>query len=567
MIASRVLPRSLGSTSLGRIYALVRCLVLLFITAAAVASGALDPLFRWTLLASAVYAVITGGMALLPAAQRVLPWLYATDLLVIVGVGWTGQGPASTYAPWLLVPLMVAAFHMRRPTILALSTVAIVGASVLMFKQGSAPDLFSFIMQAAIYAMLPLLFHVLADQRSQQAREEIVKAEQQVKEVAAHAEGTRDRMHALYQAVVSLHTVEHATNILETTLTECARVLPYTSGVVVLSTGMLDEVAVVASRNVQPQETTQRFKVGTGILGVVLRGGPGGVVSRPGDEPELTCLPSLRAHPTVLLVPLRANGKTFGLVLFGSDEPQFSLEQMEMVTLLVGYGLIALQNVRLIADLKTERESLLAREEEVRKQLNRDLHDGPAQALAAITMTVDHIKRLHELEPERVVPELDALKDRAQRANHEVRTLLFELRPLVLETQGLITALEQYVQRFENQPKPRIVLRADTSVPPLTKRTQSALFGVVQEAVNNALKHAHADTIWIRLSEQAREVTLVIQDDGRGFDLQAVQASYDERGSFGLLSLNERTALVGGSTEITSAPGQGTTVRVKVPVS
>lgn len=166
-----------------------------------------------------------------------------------------------------------------------------------------------------------------------------------------------------------------------------------------------------------------------------------------------------------------------------------------------------------------------------------------------------------------MVPELDALKDRAQRANHEVRTLLFELRPLVLETQGLVTALEQYVQRFENQPKPRIVLRADTSVPPLTKRTQSALFGVVQEAVNNALKHAHADHIWIRLSEQAREVTLVIQDDGRGFDLQAVQASYDERGSFGLLSLNERTALVGGSTELTSAPGQGTTVRVKVPVS
>jgi signal transduction histidine kinase len=93
------------------------------------------------------------------------------------------------------------------------------------------------------------------------------------------------------------------------------------------------------------------------------------------------------------------------------------------------------------------------------------------------------------------------------------------------------------------------------------------LFGVVQEAVNNALKHAQAQNIWIRLSEQGREISLVVQDDGCGFDLQAVQASYDERGSFGLISLNERTALVGGKTELISAPGQGTTVRVRVPVS
>jgi signal transduction histidine kinase len=253
-------------------------------------------------------------------------------------------------------------------------------------------------------------------------------------------------------------------------------------------------------------------------------------------------------------------------VLFGSDEEQINVEQMDAATTLVSYGMIALQNTQLIGELRTERNNLLAREEEVRKQLNRDLHDGPAQALAAITMTLTFIKRLYEKEPQRVVPELDKLAAVAQRANHEVRTLLFELRPLVLETQGLVPTLRQWLERFDQKAGgPEILLEGGEDIGPLTKRVQGTLFNIVQESVNNAMKHAQAKHIWIKIAKKADELMLTIQDDGKGFDLQAVKASYDQRGSFGLLSLEERARLVGGHAELLSAPGAGTSVRVVVP--
>jgi len=113
---------------------------------------------------------------------------------------------------------------------------------------------------------------------------------------------------------------------------------------------------------------------------------------------------------------------------------------------------VALQNAQLIYDLQQERTKLLSKEEEVRHQLARDLHDGPAQSLAAITMNVEFIKRLLDRDPQRVLPELDKLGQLAKRTTHEVRTMLFELRPLALETQGLDVTLHQYFERFRDNP-------------------------------------------------------------------------------------------------------------------
>jgi signal transduction histidine kinase len=113
---------------------------------------------------------------------------------------------------------------------------------------------------------------------------------------------------------------------------------------------------------------------------------------------------------------------------------------------------------------------------------------------------------------------------------------------------------------------PQIILEGGEDIGPLTKRVQGTLFNIVQESTNNTIKHAQAKHIWIKLTAKAGEVQFTVQDDGKGFDLQAVKASYDKRGSFGLLSLEERARLVGGSAELLSAPGAGTTVRVVVPL-
>ena len=89
---------------------------------------------------------------------------------------------------------------------------------------------------------------------------------------------------------------------------------------------------------------------------------------------------------------------------------------------------------------------------------------------------------------------------------------------------------------------------------------------VLEEAVNNALKHARARHIWVRLRRDGRNLVTVVQDDGVGFDMQGVLRSYEKRGSFGLLNIDERARLVGGSAEMESAPGKGTKVTIVVPI-
>lgn len=568
--------RSTTTNKLGgdRLYGVARwlLLVLLFAITTLLHDVTLLPppttnLFGQVFWAYAAFSVVAGGLSLTPRAQAFFRWCYLLDLLWLAALAYLGPGAASSYTVLFLLPLVAAALRVTRVNVLGLSITAVVLAFGLLFKPQTTIDVLAFTSQAAVFGVLPWLVNLLSEQWTSDNRQRVAAAEQQSAQALVHAEGYRDRMRALYEAAVSLNMAGHPSSVLEATLNECARVVPYHTGAILLPTGAPDEVQVIAGRQLSGGEVMARFLVGNGTLGQVLRGGHGGVLQNAQGESEFAYLPSIAARRTVLILPLKSANRTFGLVLFGSDEAQLTVEQMEMATTLVSYGLVALQNAQLIAELRGERDKLLTHEEEVRKQLNRDLHDGPAQALAAITMTLGFIKRLYEKEPQRVVPELDKLVAVAQRANYEVRTLLFELRPLVLETQGLVPTIQQYLERFEpSADGPKIALEGGEDIGPMTKRVQGTLFNIVQESVNNALKHAQAQQIWIRILKRPNELMLTIQDDGRGFDLKAVKASYDQRGSFGLLSLEERARLVGGSAEILSAPGAGTTVRVVVPL-
>lgn len=574
MAAGIAAVRSTSPTALGgeRLYAIARWLlltllfaVLTFLYDAPLLPPLASPVAQ-VFWGYALFALLATGALFWPRARGPLRWSHLADLLWLALLAYVGPGEGDNYVNFFLVPLLAASLQRPRTTVLTWSAIALVLTAALFLKPGATPDALMFAGQAVLLGVLPWLTNLLAEQLAWDDRRRLAVAEQQARAALHHAQNYRDRMRALYEVAVSLNTTGRPDNVLETALEECARVLPYQAGAIVLPTGTPDEVTVLAGRNLQASELGARFKVSTGTLGTILRGANGGVLQNAHAEPELAALPSIHTRTTVLILPLRSAKRTFGVVLFGSDASQITVEQMEMATTLVSYGLVALQNAQLIAELRAERENLLAREEEVRKQLNRDLHDGPAQALAAITMTLGFIKRLVESEPQRVVPEIEKLMTVAQRANHEVRTLLFELRPLVLETQGLAPTLRQYLERFDQTKGPQIILEGGDELEPLPKRVQGTLFNIVQESVNNAIKHAQAQHIWIRIQPRGDELTIVVQDDGKGFDLQAVKASYDKRGSFGLLSLEERARLVGGIAELLSAPGAGTTVRVTVPV-
>jgi signal transduction histidine kinase len=169
--------------------------------------------------------------------------------------------------------------------------------------------------------------------------------------------------------------------------------------------------------------------------------------------------------------------------------------------------------------------------------------------------------------PERVEDELNGLELLAKKTYQNLRTLLFELRPLGLETHGLVPTLEEYALKFRDPTGMRIVFNPGIVTGRLAPHATASAFLIIQEAVNNARKHARADTLRINVQQDATMLIATIRDNGVGFDLPAVRASYEERGSFGLLTMHERAALLGGSCEIRSAPGAGTQVIIHLPLS
>lgn len=221
---------------------------------------------------------------------------------------------------------------------------------------------------------------------------------------------------------------------------------------------------------------------------------------------------------------------------------------------------------RLNDALRIERDRLLRREIEVRTQIGRDLHDGPVQQVAVAVMTVQYVRLVMQYEPERLSEALDELLAQLQRATRDLRTVLYELRPLGIAEEGLVAVLRQYVARPRSSLTPQIHLDAPTSLRRLPPDHEAAVFIIMQEAINNARKYARAEHVWLTLRDDATALYAEVRDNGRGFDVAQTQASYIQRGSFGLLNMRERAQLIGGDCTVSSQLGQGTTVQLRIPV-
>lgn len=273
---------------------------------------------------------------------------------------------------------------------------------------------------------------------------------------------------------------------------------------------------------------------------------------------------------SLVCVPMRVKDRIIGVMqLLNKRDPRgFSEPDVQLLTSLASQAGIAIENARLYRALQRERDRLLTKEEEVRHSIARDLHDGPAQSLTAIAMNIEFIKKLLVAMPERVPGELDILADLVLKTIHDIRTLLFELRPLGLETQGLLPTLQQYVARWRDPAGRDIRLRleAPSVVPRLSHEAEAATFIIIQEAVNNARKHAQTPEITIYLYEEEGHLVASVRDRGKGFNPEVVEAQYTSRGSLGLLNMKERARLIGADFRIRSAPGEGTIVELRIPL-
>jgi signal transduction histidine kinase len=269
-----------------------------------------------------------------------------------------------------------------------------------------------------------------------------------------------------------------------------------------------------------------------------------------------------------ICVPLTSKGSRIGAiqVLNKAHGGDFDDDDLDLLTSFAAQSATAIENARLYQDLKKERDRIIAIEEDVRKRLARDLHDGPAQLLAAIIVNIEFIRKLLNIEPEKVLVELDELIPLAQKALRQVRTLLFDLRPVILETQGLVPALESYVRRQQEVADLAYHLQVVEFSGRLIPQAERAIFSIVQEAVGNAKKHAEAQNVWIAVTERDGRLLVGVRDDGHGFDVEKMEASYDQRGSLGMLNMRERAGAIGGRLSVRSQPGDGTAIGLSAPL-
>jgi signal transduction histidine kinase len=285
-------------------------------------------------------------------------------------------------------------------------------------------------------------------------------------------------------------------------------------------------------------------------------------------DPELQYFVAFQSCRSVLCIPLRAGFDNYGVLLFGSDRPDaFTDEHTELLTSVGTQATVALQNAVLYENLLNERNRIVEVEEEARKKLARDLHDGPTQNVAAIAMRMSIIYRMLERTPDEVPSELKKIEEIARKTTKEIRHMLFTLRPLVLENQGLAAALDQLAEKMKETHGQAVAVRVSKEAEhALDSQQQGPVFYIIEEAVGNARKHAQAKLITVTVNRQEDVVVVQIADNGVGFDTKAVEANYDSRGSLGMVNLKERTELLVGSLRIESKLWRGTTITVLVPI-
>ncbi|MGD2057443.1 MAG: GAF domain-containing sensor histidine kinase [Anaerolineales bacterium] len=325
---------------------------------------------------------------------------------------------------------------------------------------------------------------------------------------------------------------------------------------------------IMATRNLPVQEQAMVFSKEAGALSRALVRGGTQTALYPENDPELRQISGLDVNSEVLITPLAYNFDTFGALLFGHPEPRFfDAEMRDLLTAIGQQVTIALQNARLYQDLLVEKERISELQEESRKKLARDLHDGPIQTLAAITMRLNYARRLMERDPKDTREELITLETVARQTTREIRHMLFTMRPLILESQGLVAALFQLAEKVRETHNTNVLLEVHPEFSrSLDAARQGVIFYIAEEAVNNARKHAQASHVWLRLWETDDECILQVEDDGVGFNVGAVDANYEQLGSMGMVTMRERADLVDGTLRVESSEGEGTCVTLTVPL-
>jgi PAS domain S-box-containing protein len=263
---------------------------------------------------------------------------------------------------------------------------------------------------------------------------------------------------------------------------------------------------------------------------------------------------------TLVVQSLAYRGRLLGVIVLTDPGATraFTEQDLEMLGLLADQAAIAIENARLYEAV----QSLAVAQE--RQRLAREMHDSFAQTLGLLQMQLRQAQEEYAASDSRLSAVFGKMAATTEHAYDEARQFIFGLRTMVSRGLGWIPTLTEYLHEFSTRTGILVMLKTDDELPDrLPPATETQLIRIIQEALANVYRHAGTDHARVRLEREERELRVTVEDDGRGFHPDALDAS--KRGHFGLAIMRERAEGLGGTLEVDSAPGRGTRVTATLP--
>jgi signal transduction histidine kinase len=533
------------------------------ITLYVVAAGILFNFLAWLLLR---FRRLVRGISLISSFGEGLTLLY----FMFASGG--SQSPL-----WQLVFVFIASTALRHGTGGGFVTAVVFSAITIIYAllepSGVSIGIYQSFVRSIAYLVMGLVVGWVINYEQRQS----VKESQQAEQALQHTQFDVDVFKQLTGTISSNTnyqiTLQEMLELSMRGLRSRGRLEETMSAMILLFDNTKEEsLFVAAQRNLSPSDEARHLKPISGAIKTVLNSVDPLFVKDAKRDPLLAQFETIAKLPSICILPLRAALTLYGVVVYAGTDKLVDVFQhrLDLMEAYAAQAAIAVQNAQLYSQLREEHDRIVDGEEKARHELARDLHDGPINAVASLTMGIDFARRLLDEDPVKAREELSTLHRQAAKTARDMRMTMYRLRPLALETAGLSAALEQYVTRMQTERKePRLHFSGpnpNTFEPRLSQNAATMVFDIMKEAVGNALKHAEAKNIWINLNVKGDWLIASTSDDGKGFDVQAIMSGYTTRGSMGMINIQERAELAQGDSRIESSPGRGTTITVQVPL-
>jgi signal transduction histidine kinase len=366
------------------------------------------------------------------------------------------------------------------------------------------------------------------------------------------------RLSALYAVLTAYHQVDDLDGMMRLALNQILSIAAGSVGSIHLLDKACENLHLAAHQGISSSilEAMRQIPVTNEFFCEIITHQKPQIVTEMAAEPRLAEIAQAGGWDVFIGLPITNGKAAWGVLsIYGDETLHPTTEEIELLEIIAGQIGIAIEN----SHLRDQAERLAIVDE--RNRLARELHDSVTQSLYSLTLFAETAQRMiaagDMAETRRCLTEI---ADSSQQALKEMRLLVHKLRPSTVPEGGLFASIEQRLRAVEGRSGVKYNFQADKTLV-LQPGVENALYAITVEALNNALKYARADQVWVALIRDGNSISLEISDNGSGFDPeQAIQS-----GGLGLASMRERVAELQGNIQIDSTPGEGANIRVCIP--